>query len=400
MDIKHLFDPSKDIYRTIEKVITYGADHKHRLKAEIAEYVVTESIEEQLERLLSSMQAAMELGGDNEVGVWVSGFYGSGKSSFTKYLGLALDNTVQIDGLPFLRHLQDRLQKPQTRALLSTVAQRFPAAVLLLDLASEQVAGATMEEVATVLYYKVLQWAGYSRNLKVAAFERRLKKDGRSAEFHDLFRAQTGEEWHNYQNDELVVDSLLPALANTMYPALFTTPTAFTTATSDFIYLLDDRVQEIIDIIRDTTDKDYILFVIDELGQYVGGRQHLILNLQGLAQNLKRLGDGKVWLIGTAQQTLTEDDPRAALNSPELYKLKDRFPVQIDLESRDIKEICFRRLLGKSPAGATELSTQFDLHGQVLRHHTRLQDAKYYDADFTKETFINLYPFLPAHFDI
>jgi uncharacterized protein DUF6079 len=388
MDIKHLFDPSKDIYRTIEKVITYGAAQKHRLKAEISEYVVTENLEEHLERLLSSMQAAMELGGENEVGVWVSGFYGSGKSSFTKYLGLALDSTVQVDGVPFLRHLQDRLQKPQTRALLSTVAQRFPAAVLLLDLASEQVAGATMEEVSTVLYYKVLQWAGYSRNLKVAAFERRLKKDGRSAEFQDLFRAQTGEAWQDYQNDELVVDSLLPELAHQMYPTLFKTPTAFTTATSDVIYLLDDRVQEMIDIIRNATDKDYILFVIDELGQYVGGRQHLILNLQGLAQNLKRLGDGKVWLLGTAQQTLTEDDPRAALNSPELYKLKDRFPVQIDLESRDIKEICYRRLLGKSPAGATALSTQFEQYGQVLRHHTRLLDARYYDADFSKETFI------------
>jgi len=262
MDIKHLFDPSKDIYRTIEKVITYGAAQKHRLKAEISEYEVTTSLEEQLERLLTSMQAAMELGGENEVGVWVSGFYGSGKSSFTKYLGLALDSTVQIDGFPFLRYLQDRLQKTQTRALLSTVAQRFPAAVLLLDLASEQVAGATMEEVSTVLYYKVLQWAGYSRNLKVAAFERRLKKDERSAEFHDLFRVQTGEEWQNYQNDELVVDSLIPALAHQMYPTLFKTPTAFTTATSDVIYLLNDRVQEIIDIIHDATDKDCILFVI------------------------------------------------------------------------------------------------------------------------------------------
>jgi hypothetical protein len=136
------------------------------------------------------------------------------------------------------------------------------------------------------------------------------------------------------------------------------------------------------------------------VGQYVGGRQNLILNLQGLAQNLKRLGNGKVWLIGTAQQTLTEDDPRASLNSPELYKLKDRFPIQIDLESRDIKEICYRRLLEKSPAGVTALGRLFDQHGQALRQHTKLQDAKYYDADFTKETFVNLYPFLPAHFDI
>src|SRR5215813_2814197 len=119
MDIKHLFDPSKDIYRTIEKVITYGAAQKDRLKVEISEYVVTESIEEQLEKLLSSMQAAMELGGDNEVGVWVSGFYGSGKSSFTKYLGLALDNKIKVDGVPFLKHLQDRIHKPQTKALLN-----------------------------------------------------------------------------------------------------------------------------------------------------------------------------------------------------------------------------------------------------------------------------------------
>jgi hypothetical protein len=134
------------------------------------------------------------------------------------------------------------------------VAQRFPAAVLMLDLASEQVAGATMEEVSTVLYYKVLQWAGYSRNLKVAAFERRLKKDGRYQEFLDLFKGQTGEDWQDYQNDELVVDSLLPEIAYQLYPALFKTPTAFTTATSDFIYLLDDRVQEMLDIVHDASN--------------------------------------------------------------------------------------------------------------------------------------------------
>ncbi|MGP5499326.1 hypothetical protein [Psychrobacter celer] len=174
MEIKSLFDNNKDIYRTIEKVITYGVSQEERLKAEISEYVVTESIEEQFEKLLGKMQAAMEAGGQNEVGVWVSGFYGSGKSSFTKYLGLAFDDNIKIDGTPFIQHLQDRFKKSTTKALLASVSKRFPAAVLMLDLASEQLAGATMEEVSTVLYYKVLQWAGYSRNLKVAAFERNL----------------------------------------------------------------------------------------------------------------------------------------------------------------------------------------------------------------------------------
>ena len=194
MHIKQLFDPSKNINRSIEKVITYGVSQEARLKSEISEYVVTDSIDQQFESLLLKMEAAMDIGGENEVGVWVSGFYGSGKSSFTKYLGLAFDDRITIDGAPFIQHLQDRLKRQQTKSLLSNVAKRFPAAVLMLDLASEQVAGATMEEVSTVLFYKVLQWAGYSRNLKVAALERRLKKEGRYNEFLDAFKEAAGGE--------------------------------------------------------------------------------------------------------------------------------------------------------------------------------------------------------------
>ena len=398
--ISSLFDAGKDIHRAIEKVITYQASQEERLKAEISEYIATESIEHQLEQLLEKMIAAMEAGSSHEIGVWVSGFYGSGKSSFTKYLGLALDSAVTIDGKPFLRHLQDRLHRPTTKALLSKLAATFPAAVVMLDLASEQIAGASLAEVSTVLYYKVLQYAGYSRNLKVAALERRLRNEGRYAEFEQAFRDETGEEWPDYRNDELVVDSIVPRIAHKLYPTLFRTEQAFTTTTSDTIYLLNDRVREMIDVVREASGKDNIIFVIDEIGQYVGSQDTKITDLQGLAQNLKDLGAGRVWILGTAQQTLTEDDPRAAINSAALYKLKDRFPIPVALESSDIKEICVTRLLGKSADGAKELRGLFDIQGQALRQHTKLTDAKYYDSGFDRETFTNLYPFLPAHFDI
>jgi hypothetical protein len=398
--IRTLFDPSRNIDRPIEKVITYGASQVERLKTEIAEYIVTESIEAELERLLGIIRDSIDAGGGHEVGVWVSGFYGSGKSSFTKYLGFAFDNSIVIDGRPFLNHFQDRLSRPQTRALLSALAARFPAAVVMLDLASEQLAGATMEEVSTVLYYKVLQFAGYSKNLKVAALERRLKKDGRHDELQAAFKSDVGAEWSEYKDDPLVLDSAIPRLAHKLYPQLFQSESAFSTATTDMVYLMNDRVQEMIDIVRDATGKDYVIFVVDEVGQYVGSQPAKILDLQGLAQNFKDLGRGKVWMMGTAQQTLTEDDPRAAINSPELYKLKDRFPISVDLVSSDIREICYRRLLAKSSMGEDALGELFDTHGQALRQSTKLVDAKYYDSSFGRDAFINLYPFLPAHFDI
>lgn len=398
--IRSLFDPNRDISRSIEKVITYQASQEERLRAEISEYWVTDRIEEQLEKLLDRMQLAMDSGGAHEIGVWVSGFYGSGKSSFTKYLGLAFDGHHVIDGQPFLKHLQNRVHRSTTKALLNTVASRYPAAVVMLDLASEQIAGATLAEVSTVLYYKVLQYAGYSRNLKVAALERKLKKDGRYAEFEALFQDEVGVPWKDLQNDELVADAVLPRLAHQMYPAFFHNDHVFSTASSDVIYLANDRVREMIDLIREVSGKENIIFIIDEVGQYTGSNQNKILDLDGLAKNLKEIGGGKVWIVGTAQQTLTEDDPRIAINSPELFKLKDRFPITVELESSDIREICYRRLLGKSPAGERQLAEMFDRHGAQLRHNTRLVDAKSYGAALDRDAFVNLYPFLPAHFDI
>ena len=206
--------------------------------------------------------------------------------------------------------------------------------------------------------------------------------------------------WRDYQNDPHVADAILSDSAHTFYPTLFTSATSFNTDTADVVRFENDRVKEMIDIVREKSGREHVLFIIDEVGQYVASRTDLILNLDGLAKNLKSIGDGKVWIIGTAQQTLTEDDPRAVFNSPELYKLKDRFPVHVDLESRDIKEICYRRLLAKSPDGERRLAGLFDQHGQMLRHHTKLENAGVYSVELDRGSFVNLYPFLPAHFDI
>ena len=399
--IKTLFDASKGLNRRIEKVITFGTNAEENLKAEISEYIVTDSLSENMHELLKKMQIAMDSTHETEIGVWVSGFYGSGKSSLTKYIGMALDDRITIDGTPFLQHFSDRIRDNRTKALLNIVARKFPASVIMVDLASEQSAGATMEDVATVLYYKVLRWAGYSRNLKVASFERRLKKDSRYEEFEQKFSAMVdGETWKSYQDDPSVVDFIVPELAHQMYPQLWPHSDSFKTGHEDYVFTAEQQAQEIVDIVRGTSKKEYCLFIFDEIGNYVGPREKLIFKLQGFAEIIKRIGKGKVWIFGTAQQTLTEDDKSAALNSPELYRLQDRFPIPLRLESNDIKEICYLRLLGKSSSGEEQLRSLFQNHGQSLRHNTKLEGNKYYEADFDETVFIKLYPFLPAHFEL
>lgn len=398
--IRTIFDPARQIDRTIEKVITYEASDEARLRQEVREYVATASIEKNFERLLDLLDEGMS-GGQREIGVWVSGFYGSGKSSFTKYLGFAFESDRKIDGNSFLKCLQDRFEGVTTRQRLATVAGKHEVAVIMLDLASEMLAGATMADVSTVLNAKVMQWAGYSRDQKVAYFEFLLEKDGRLDEFKERVSALAkGESWDRIKNQPLITKAVASRLASEFYPEYWPDAKAFNDIKIEELIKEDDRVRNMLDLITRKTGRSKVIFILDEVGQYIAARDDLILNLDGLAKNLKAIGKGHVWIISTAQQTLTEDDPRAVTNSAKLFKLKDRFPVTIDLEASDIKEICYRRLLSKCGDGDTLLKQLFERHGPQLKLATELKNTRYYKADLDANWFCRLYPFLPQHFDI
>ena len=398
--IRSLFETTRKLDRRIEKVISFASDESEQLKREITEYVATDNIETNFERMLSLLDEGLG-GGASEVGVWVSGFYGSGKSSFTKYLGFALDPGRKIDGKPFLEWLQAQLKTKALRTQLAALAKKHPATVIMLDLASAQIAGATMAEISSVLYWTVLQWAGYPKDKKVAHLQIMLERDDKMAEFEKRIEALAkGKTWQQIQNQPLVVSQFAAIAASGLYPEVWPTPQAFQQLKVDEVEMENERVAEMLDLVRRKSGRENILFILDEVGQYIGARDNLILNLDGLAKNIKGIGKGKAWLIATAQQTLTEDDPRAQMNSGKLFKLAARFPIQIDLEASDIREICYRRLLSKSPAGVADLEKRFDTYGPQLRLHTQLQNTRFYKSDLDKKTFCDLYPFLPQHFDI
>lgn len=398
--IRLLFSTKRPIDRTIEKVIDYYADDEKRLASEIEEYEITDNVEECFRKFLETFDHGIRSGQVTETGIWVSGFYGSGKSSFTKYLGFSLDPNKKVGGTPFLDLLCDRFHSSDVPALLRTIAAKYPIAVILLDLGAEQLAESAAAPVSAVLYWKVLQWAGFSKDKKLAQLEFTLDRRDKLNDFRKIYHQTFNCEWVEIHNDPLLGTARAAKIVPAILPEEFPTPESFRNLKFEMGDNLRDRVRDMIELCRKKTGCENLLFLLDEAGQYVAPRGELILNMDGLARNLKELGQGKVWIAATGQQTLTEIVEKAAHNSAELNKLRDRFPISIHLDARDIREITYRRLLTKSTEGDSQLRTIFKEKGQSLISHTRLVNTSLYKSDPDADTFTRFYPFLPQHFDL
>ncbi len=401
--IKEIFGSDKNIYRSIEKVVTFGNATEANLKNEISEYVVTEKLKENFDKILDALYRGME-GGSNEIGIWVSGFYGSGKSSFAKYLGYGLQKDFKVEGQLYLDRLSNRINSLPTSQLFRNIVNQYDPAVILLDCATEQIKGTALPPILELLIAKVNQLAKYSTDSQLANLEQMLQKDGKLESFILRIKSAFDKDWDDIKiNDQLRAKGIASNLASELYPDIWTDSKSFKITRVDDMRTDKQKVEELLSTVRRITGKENIVFVVDEVGQYISAKDSLILSMQGTLENLKDIGGGKAWLLATAQQTLTEDNPNARLNSDKLYKLNARFPIKAEIEASDIKEICTQRILGKSSSYSDKLRGIYKSQGEKLRHYTKLEKCErtmYVKDGLDEKLFINLYPFLPQHFEI
>jgi hypothetical protein len=413
--IRELFSDRRPIDRPIEKVIDYTADEPERLAREIDEYEVTDRLEEAFRRFIEVYEAGVRRGDVTEVGIWNSGFYGSGKTSFTKNLGFALDPERLVQGVPFIDRLVERFRDGALKQLFRVTAAGFPATVVMLDLARDQLVESTAVPVANVLYAKVLQKLDYSMVPKLADLEVRLDEqdqlDAWRATYRERFPGKGA--WEEVHDDPLIGPARAAQLVPTFLSEDFPTPESFRQQNFQERLPVAALAERMIRLLRRKTGRDQIVFLVDEVGQYVARSTDLMLNLDGLVRSFKELGRGKVWFIATAQQTLSEIVEKALLNSAELYRLRDRFPISIELDAADIREITRRRLLTKRPEAERLLKTAFQAEGEGLRLQTRVEGfgarglsgglsdgPRGSGAELDADIFAAMYPFLPLHFDV
>lgn len=401
--IKEIFGADKDIYRSIEKVVTFGNISEISLKKEVSEYVVTEKLKDNFDKILDALHEGMG-DGSTEIGIWVSGFYGSGKSSFAKYLAYGLKKDFTVDGQLFLDRLSNRINSGPTTQIFKKIVAAHDPAVVLLDCATEQIKGGALPPVLELLIAKVNQIAGYSTDSQLANLEQMLQKDGKLDAFVAKIEKDHDKKWDEIKiSDQLRAKGIASNLASEFYPEIWRDGRSFKTTRVDDMRTDRQKVEGLLATVRKVTGKENIIFVVDEVGQYISAKESLILLMQGTLENLKDIGQGKAWLLATAQQTLTEDNPNARLNSDRLYKLNARFPIKADIEASDIKEICAQRILGKSSEFSDRLKTLYKSHGERLRHYTKLEKCDrtiYIKDELDEKLFVNLYPFLPQHFEI
>lgn len=299
------------------------SDESNKLLDAISEYVVTDHLEKSFEHLLNIMNLATS-GPIDSYGrtVWISGFYGSGKSTFTKYLGFALDQNKMLDGKSFLIHFQDRLCNDSTKALLNVVSKNLNPHVVFLDLAREMSAGSEMLDISAVLRNKVLRDWGYSENIKIAGLELMLDRDGKFEEFKESAKKYLkGASWESVHNMPIISNTVYE-LAQHFYPNILQNKEEL----ANIRITSSERVQEIIDLVKRKSGKNNIIFILDDVNEYIGTSVECALMFQNLVELLIDLGKGSIWLFATSQVDLSDNRY--------LSKIAGKFSINVHLESK------------------------------------------------------------------
>ena len=226
MDIRNLF--RHDIDRHIEEVIKVNQTEETALRRELGEYVVTDSIRRHYLEVFEAYNE-MRTRPSEGAAVWVSGFFGSGKSSFAKNLGLALENRrVGDSGAGDM--LASQLSDARASTLINLIHEHMPMKAVVFDVASDR--GVQPGQTLTDITYRVvLRELGYSRDRDLAELEIAVEGDGRLDEFVAQYEERFGkDQWERDKNLVTFGISRAGQVAHAMYPETFPTATAWVEA--------------------------------------------------------------------------------------------------------------------------------------------------------------------------
>ncbi|KFI52300.1 BREX system P-loop protein BrxC [Bifidobacterium biavatii] len=386
------------------------ASNDRNLVDEVDEYVLTNEIQTNLERFLDTYN---DPSADYTNGVWISGFFGSGKSHLLKMLSHILGETP----VSFIADDAESLSREQVIDIMKAKARdaenheleglldsnlRIPATSLLFNIDSKAQKGS--KTVLMDAFIRVFDEARgyYGANKYVAKMERDLDSNGCLNEFVRQFESIAGKPWSKGRAQ-----------------AAFSGPKidrAFAAATGDEVRdilkdyqkqynpTIADFADDVNDWLQQQDDGRRLIFLVDEVGQFIGSRTDLMLNLQTVTEELFARTNGRVWVIVTSQEDIDAViGDRSVSQGLDFTKIKGRFAINLKLSSADAIEVIQKRLLAKNEQGETVTEELWQEHRDELDALFTLQGEggtrQFNNIKFgTQEDFISTYPFVNYQF--
>lgn len=392
---------AREVSDNIEEVIKVDQDDEQVIADEISEYVITDSIMEGYLRILDCYNET-PANRHEGIGIWVSGFFGSGKSSFAKMLGLALDDR-NIEGTSAASRLgSQRSDHTKFNLLLGQIAQKIPTDAVIFDVSTDRGVRSGNQSLTEITHRVFLRNLGYAKDLDIAQLEIELEEDGQLAEFESKYQEIYEEPWEKKKHRLSTALNRASRVMHELEPATYSDEDSWVQAAKGKADITPgDLARRCMDLMQRRAEGKNLVIVIDEVGQFVARDVQKMLDLQALVQQFGVHGKGKIWLVVTSQEKLGElvdgfDDKRV-----EHARLIDRFPAdrQVHLEPSDISEVTSRRILSKNADGQKRLRELFEKHKGKLTGATQLTaDTKLPQLD--TESFIELYPLLPYQIDL
>jgi len=388
---------AKPINRHIEGVIK--ADDDASLKQEVEEYVLTNEVSKRLDIFLSAYN---DYQGAN--GVWISGFFGSGKSHLLKILAMLLENRA-IDGTHvlelFLPKCQDEVLKADLKRAVS-----IPSRSILFNIDQKaDVISKTQIDALLAVFVKVFdEMCGYyGKQGHIAQFERDLDNRGQYTRFKEAYAQIANLPWETGREQALLEGHHIAAA----YAQATGAPESEAKGILDkyrqqYKLSIEDFAEQVNEYIARQEPNFRLNFFVDEVGQYIAENIKLMTNLQTIAESLATKCQGRAWIIVTAQEDMsTVVGEMGKQQSNDFSKIQARFENRMKLTSADVAEVIQKRLLLKNEAGIQQLSVVYAQQQNNFKTLFDFADGAQTLRNFRdRDHFIHSYPFIPYQFPL
>lgn len=390
-NLKKLY--SKDIEREIQGVIK--VDDESYISQELEEYVVTEELLKHFSSFFDAYNVGIN-GNTEKMGVWISGFFGSGKSHFLKIVSYLLENKI-VNGRPAVDYFDNKIDDKMLLADIKRAGNILTDVILFnIDSKTENSNG-EKDRILEVFEKVFNEKLGLSSTSYVAEIERRIIEEGKYEEFKEEFEKITGSRWEKKRNYiESSRDAFIKAYQNIMQCSeeealdVYDIRKTYSISVEKFA----ERVRE---YIKSKGNNRHVVFLVDEIGQYIGDDRGLMLNLQTIVEDLGLECGGKAWILVTSQEAI---DDVVKVQGNDFSKIQGRFDTKLSLSSSDIDEVIKKRILDKTEEAKTSLKMIYDKEESIIRNLLTFKSATYQKVYEDSEDFAKTYPFIPYQFKL